>query len=721
MTEIAPATPEESGLVPGWLQRLAAIGWRLLATIVLGLALLYIAVELATVTASILVAAIVAATFAPFVLALRNRGWSRIKAAAAVFLGAAAVIIATLLVIAIAFIPYIAAALDALSTGLAALKQELATVSISPEVGAVIDRATQGLQAWVSASASELVGDVGAIATVAILATFLTFFFLMDGDKAWVWAMSSANTWRRGAITTAGHVALERVGGYLRGTAVIAAFDGLAVGLFLFILGVPLAAPLAVIVFFGRFIPYIGGLFTTFLVVLVAYGTVGSTAAIILLVLISILTFVQGKFLAPVIYHKTVHIHPAIALIALPAGAALAGMIGLFAAIPIVAFALAIVGALVSVLGVEPSSEISRNPLVPIWLDRLGQWSWRLLVTLALLAVFIGAATQVPIVVLPLVLGIVLAATLAPLASWLERRGWSHARAALGATLGATVGVVVIVTLTLVSLAGPVGEMVDQAVEGAGSANDSVGGNAGPLVTLVETFGLGVVGTIAGLLSTLASLGVVLLLSVLLTFYFMRDGDSFWRDFLERVEPGRRSHVEAAGSRAFSVLGGYMIGTGAISLFGAATQFLIMTILGLPLALPLAVLAIFGGFIPYIGSIVTTGLAFLVTVATGTPQDIAIMAVFTIVFNIVQGNFVAPIVYSRVVSLHPAVVLAAIPAGNEIAGVIGMFLVVPFLGVVAAVWRTVLRVLDTEPVEVLDTSEPAAVASDPALSTAPSG
>jgi predicted PurR-regulated permease PerM len=261
--------------------------------------------------------------------------------------------------------------------------------------------------------------------------------------------------------------------------------------------------------------------------------------------------------------------------------------------------------------------------------------------------------------------------------------------------------------------------MVDQAVEGAGSANDSVGGNAGPLVTLVETFGLGVVGTIAGLLSTLASLGVVLLLSVLLTFYFMRDGDSFWRDFLERVEPGRRSHVEAAGSRAFSVLGGYMIGTGAISLFGAATQFLIMTILGLPLALPLAVLAIFGGFIPYIGSIVTTGLAFLVTVATGTPQDIAIMAVFTIVFNIVQGNFVAPIVYSRVVSLHPAVVLAAIPAGNEIAGVIGMFLVVPFLGVVAAVWRTVLRVLDTEPVEVLDTSEPAAVASDPALSTAP--
>ena len=76
------------------------------------------------------------------------------------------------------------------------------------------------------------------------------------------------------------------------------------------------------------------------------------------------------------------------------------------------------------------------------------------------------------------------------------------------------------------------------------------------------------------------------------------------------------------------------------------------------------------------------------TVATGTPQDILIMGIFTIVFNIVQGNIVAPIVYSRVVSLHPAVILVAIPAGNAIAGVIGMFLVVPFLGVIAAIWRT---------------------------------
>jgi predicted PurR-regulated permease PerM len=701
MSEIATALPPDDGLVPGWLQRLAAIGWRLLAAIALGLVLLWIAVLLSTVTASVLVAAIIAATFAPFVLALRDRGWSRIKAAAAVFLAAAAVILATLIIIGLAFLPYAAAVVDDLKNGLQSFENLLAQYNVPPEIRSLIDHATQGLQAWVSNSVSEFASDAGTVFTIGLLATFLTFFFLMDGDKAWVWAMASTNEWRRGAISSAGHVALQRVGGYLRGTAVLAAVDGLAEGLFLLILGVPHALPLAVIVFFGRFIPYIGGLVTTILLLLVTLASQGTTAALILLVLVTILNVIQGKFLAPAIYQKTVHIHPAIVLVALPAGAALAGIIGLFAAIPVVAFALAIVGALISVLGVGPTGESTASPIVPIWLDRLGQWSWRLLASIGLLAIAIAVAIQIPIVVLPLVLGIVLASTLLPLSRRLEARGWSKGRAALGATVGATLGVIVIVALTIVSLAGPASDLVSTAAAGASSSNDSVGGNAGPLVTLVQTYGAGVLVTIATVLSALGGLVVVLFLAVLLTFYFLRDGDDFWRTFLARVEPGRRSQIDAAGTRAVNVLGGYMVGTGAISIFGAATQFLIMTVLGIPLALPLAVLAIFGGFIPYIGSLITTGLAFLVTVATGTPQDILIMAIFTVVFNIVQGNIVAPIVYSRVVSLHPAVVLVAIPAGNAVAGVIGMFLVVPFLGVVATVWRTVLRVLDTEPVEML--------------------
>ena len=464
----------------------------------------------------------------------------------------------------------------------------------------------------------------------------------------------------------------------------------------------PNAATLAVIVFFGRFIPYVGPFVTTIVLLSAALASGGTTTALILLVLISILSFVQGKFLAPVIYARTVKMHPALVLMALPAGAALAGIIGLFVAIPIVAFVLAIAGSIIEVLGVGPAEDKPKTDLAPLWLDRLGQWSWRMLVTIGFLALVIAIAVQVPIVVLPVVLGVVLAATIMPLHERFERRGMARGRAALAATAGASALVVGIIALTIAALVGPASAIIDSALAGADVSNDSATGSLGIVIALVQAFGAGILVTIASVLADLAGMALILLLAVLLTFYFLRDGYGFWQLFLGRIEPGRRARVETAGSRAFDVLGGYMLGTGAISAFGAATQFLIMVILGIPLALPLAVLSFFGGFIPYIGSFVTTGLAFLVTVATGDTTDIIVMGVFTIVFNIVQGNFVAPIVYSRVVSLHPAIVLAAIPAGSEIAGVIGMFLVVPFLGVVAATWRTVLRVLDTRPVEMLD-------------------
>ena len=101
------------------------------------------------------------------------------------------------------------------------------------------------------------------------------------------------------------------------------------------------------------------------------------------------------------------------------------------------------------------------------------------------------------------------------------------------------------------------------------------------------------------------------------------------------------------------------------------TGFIVMTLLGLPLALPVAILSFFGGFIPYIGQFVTSLIAFLVAVAFGTTQDVIIMGIWTAVFNVVQGSVIAPLVYGRAVSLHPAIVLIVIPAGGALAGVLG--------------------------------------------------
>ena len=76
------------------------------------------------------------------------------------------------------------------------------------------------------------------------------------------------------------------------------------------------------------------------------------------------------------------------------------------------------------------------------------------------------------------------------------------------------------------------------------------------------------------------------------------------------------------------------------------------------------------------------------------------MFIYTIVFNIVQGNFVTPLVYGKAVSLHPAIVLLAVPIGNALAGIVGMFLVVPVAGVIATTWRAVLQTIDAGDVVV---------------------
>jgi predicted PurR-regulated permease PerM len=679
-------------LVPGWLQRLAANGWRILVTLALALVLVWIAVELATVSAAILVALIIAATFAPYARRLRGRGWDRTRAAAVVSLVALAGAVAVFGLLIWAFAPYLRDLIEAMRLGAQALADWLVDIGAPPEAAALVALLVDGMRAALTGIVADLVGPIATLVTALILGGFLTFFLLQDGDRAWTWAVSPLQGWRAEAITASGRVALERVGGYLRGTAILAATDGISDFVFLTLLGVPLAAPLAVLVFVGAFVPYVGGFITTSVLVLVTLATNGPTDVLILLGLILVMNLIQGNVMAPMIYGKALDVHPALVLVALPVGAALFGVLGLFAALPTLAFVLAFAPAVVYALDRDPSKRSDEPRMVPFWLDRLGQWSWRGLIVMGMVFVLVQAVIRVPFVVVPVVLAVVLAATLHPTVSTLAARGWGRGRAALAVVAGTVLLVIVAVVVTIMTMIGPLTEMVDTATDGA---EDLTGEGVG-LVEFVRSLGDGLLATAAAVIADLAGLAVVLLLATLLTFYLLRDGEAGGRRALRRLREPRRVSLTAAGERAAGVLGGYMVGTAIISAFGAASTAVLMVILGLPLALPIAVLSFFVGFIPYLGGFIGTALAFLVTVAVGDQSDIVIMFIWTIVFNIVQGNFVTPLVYGKTVSLHPAIVLLAVPAGNEIAGIIGMFLVVPFFGVVAVTWRSVLHIFDPD-------------------------
>jgi predicted PurR-regulated permease PerM len=341
----------------------------------------------------------------------------------------------------------------------------------------------------------------------------------------------------------------------------------------------------------------------------------------------------------------------------------------------------------------EPDRPPPLPPLVPAWLDHVAQWSWRALIVIALLALSVAILTTVPLVILPVVLALVLAATLAPLVGALVHRGRSRGVATMMAVGGTTLAIVGVLGLSMVALVEQAGEFGTRVTDGADQVNDAANGTLTLPRDAIAHGASSIVDTVVSVSEALATAGAVTVLSVLLAFYFLRDGAHLWRRVMAHAQSHRAAALSAAGSRAFDVLGGYMIGTAAISFVGAASQAVIMFLLGLPLVLPVFVLSFFGGFIPYIGGAITTLLAFLIAVSVGDPLGVLIMGIWTIVFNLVQGNVVAPLVYGRTTHIHPAIVLVSIPAGAAVAGILGMFIVVPAIGVVATTWRTVLSVM----------------------------
>ncbi len=132
----ARASAMEDPLVPGWLVRLAAIGWRVLVTLALAVVLFAIVRQLAVVAASIILALILAATLAPYVSERRERGWGRSKAAGVVALAAVLILGATIAIVVLALVPSVSAIVTAFDTAIATIRGDLTALGVPAEVAA---------------------------------------------------------------------------------------------------------------------------------------------------------------------------------------------------------------------------------------------------------------------------------------------------------------------------------------------------------------------------------------------------------------------------------------------------------------------------------------------------------------------------------------------------------------------------------------------------------
>jgi len=331
-------------------------------------------------------------------------------------------------------------------------------------------------------------------------------------------------------------------------------------------------------------------------------------------------------------------------------------------------------------------------PPVPVNLERAAGWSWRLLVCAAAVLAVLAVLWYLRVIVLPILLALTIAPALAPVAGWLRRLRLERPAAALALLTGLAVvaGLVAIVTTSVLAQYDELADSVSRAVD---DITDRLEG---------EPFNLSLARTedlqssladswreASGYAASGVQAGVGLLtglvLAVAVLYFVLRDGAAFWDWVLRRFAPETRPLIDRAGRHAWAVLGGFVQGTALIATIDASLIGIGLWLLGVPLAFALAVLVFLGAFVPFVGAFVSGLVAVLVAFADeGWEIGLAALAVVVAV-QFIEGTFLQPIIQSRTVDLHPAVILLAVAAGASLFGIPGAYLAVPVTAVLFAV------------------------------------
>lgn len=169
-----------------------------------------------------------------------------------------------------------------------------------------------------------------------ILMLFVTFFMLKDGKQIWSWLIAGTGQYR-GRIERAGAASFQTLSHYVQGTVMVSAVHSIAVAITLTIMGVPLVAPLAVLVFFSSFIPLVGILFAGGLALLVVFSTKGLIAGLIFLGILVVEQQLEGHLLQPLVVGRRLHFHPLGIIVILAVGGTVAGIPGAALAVPLTA------------------------------------------------------------------------------------------------------------------------------------------------------------------------------------------------------------------------------------------------------------------------------------------------------------------------------------------------------------------------------------------------
>ena len=334
------------------------------------------------------------------------------------------------------------------------------------------------------------------------------------------------------------------------------------------------------------------------------------------------------------------------------------------------------------------------------------RWGLRLIVIAASVFVLGWIVGQLWVIIFPIALALIVSTVLQPPSSWLRERRVPSGIASAVVVLVFIAIVVGIIAILTPQVAGQAPELADSAARGLQKVRDWL--TTGPLAlsegqitraieAVQEKLRNSATAISSGLFSTIGaatSAVVNLVLVLMLSFFFVKDGHKFlpWLKTLG----GRRGgeHTAEVMSRAWDTLGGFIRTQTLVAFIDAVIIGVGLAIIGVPLAVPLAVVTFFGGYIPIIGAFISGALAVLVTLVTNSPRDALIALLLVIAVQQLEGNVLSPYLQGKNLNLHAAVVLLSVAAGGTLFGITGAFLAVPVAATTAEILRYVNERID---------------------------
>jgi predicted PurR-regulated permease PerM len=344
-------------------RKAAAWAWRILVILAAVAALLLLMWQLRVIVVPVALAVILTALLLPAVDRLDQRGMPRGGAVALVLLGGLGLFGGILTFVVSQFIsglPGLVAevtrsidnATNWLIDGPAHLSREQIDKAGDTAAAALRDN-----QEKLTSGALSTAATLTEIVTGALLTLFTLIFLLSGGRGIYAYLTKIVPAGSRDRVRDAGRAGFGSLIGYVRATFLVALVDAVGIGAGLAILGVPLALPLASLVFLGAFVPLIGAVLTGFVAVVVALLAKGFIYALITLGLIFAVQQLESHVLQPLLMGRAVSIHPLAIVLAIAAGAVSAGIIGALLSVPLLAFLNSAIRVLVAPAEPDPAAD----------------------------------------------------------------------------------------------------------------------------------------------------------------------------------------------------------------------------------------------------------------------------------------------------------------------------------------------------------------------------